>query len=277
MNADSLGAWCDWAKVVARQAARIAIERTGTFAFQKKSDASVVTQADHDLQAFVLDAIAHRFPDHAVIAEESIQNAAAHADPTTARYAWILDPIDGTRNFVSGFPCVATAIALLDRGDPVIGVIHEHFTGLMYSAFRGGGAFLEDKPVRVRRPWPMSDFLVAVPSSKDELAHFALSHWGGQKDLVLRNVGVSNVHLAMVAAGQLTAAFGTQAKLWDVAAGYLLVIEAGGKISDPSGQPFTPFRIDDDRSRDYPFLAATPDLYDRFLHSLHGRTRVSDR
>ena len=238
-----------------------------------KADTSLVTDADHAIQAHILEAVAARFPHHAVCAEETVSDPAAHAEPTAARYCWVIDPLDGTRNFVSGFPFFATSIAVLDRGRPVVGVVGEHNLGLVYAAAKGSGATLNDRPIRVNEPPPGSDVLLGIPSSKDRLTIDTVCAWIATKGFVLRNVGSTAVHLAMVAADTLAGAFGKQCKIWDLAAGLLLVTEAGGHITDPVGGDLLPLSLDADPNRDIPFLAAAPKLHGRLLKTLEHDKR----
>ena len=105
----------------------------------RKRDNSVVTETDHALQARLLSAIAAAYPAHAVLAEETITSPDLHAGVGTARFCWVIDPLDGTRNFVGTFPCFATAIAVLDRGVPVVAVVREHNWKTTYSAVKEAG------------------------------------------------------------------------------------------------------------------------------------------
>lgn len=246
----------------------IARSHLGQVRGRRKADASVVTDTDHAIQAHILDAIGRGYPDHAVCAEETIPTPEAHADSGTARYCWVVDPLDGTRNFVSGFPFFATSIAVLDHGRPVVGVVSEHNLKLVYSAVEGGGATLNDRPIRGNDPPKGSDVLLGVPSSKDPLTIGTVCAWVATKGFVLRNVGSTAVHLAMVAAGTLAGAFGKQCKIWDLAAGLLLVTEAGGRITDPDGGDLLPLSLDADPHQDLPFLAAAPNLHRRLLKTL---------
>ena len=252
------------------EAAAIGSARSGLVVSERKADGSVVTESDHAIQAHVLRAVSHAYPDHAVLAEETLLAPSTHGEPTSARYCWVLDPIDGTRNYVSGFPCYATSIAVLDQGRPVVAVVFEHNTQRLYTAVAGGGGTLNDRPIRVPAPSSHADLLIGVPSSKDSLTVNVLRRWAGTKGLILRNLGAATVHLALVASGGLDAAFGKQSKIWDVAAGALLVTEAGGTITDPYGTSLLPFDLSAHPERDIPFLAGAPDAHAQLARSISG-------
>ncbi len=253
---------------LATEAADIALERVGKSVVTRKADNSVVTDVDHAIQNHIVRAIAERYHDHALWAEETLENPDAHPSCETARYCWVIDPLDGTRNFVWGLPCFATAIAVLDRGQPVAGVVFEHNTRMLCSAATGRGTTLNGKPVRVREVSPDADMLIGTPSSKDALTAGVVRHWAGTRDFVLRNFGSTAFHLALVATGALAGAFGKRCKIWDVAAGALLVIEAGGRFTDPFGTPALPFRLDAKPDQDLPCLAAAPATHARLLESI---------
>jgi len=234
----------------------------------RKSDDSLVTETDRTMQAHILAAVAKEFPDHAAIAEEEILAPEAHADPAPARFTWVIDPLDGTRNFVAGVPCFATAIAVLDGGHPVVGVVAEHNVGHLYAASLGHGATLNGRTLRCGEPAPNSDWLLGIPSTKDDLSVAIIRHWATLKGFVNRNFGSTAVHLGMVAAGSLTAAFCKRLKIWDLAAGMLLVTEAGGMVTDPYGDPLVPFDLSAEPNRDIPFLAAPPGVHEHLLRTI---------
>ena len=256
------------AKCLATEAAEIARTRRKNVETRRKTDTSIVTDLDHAIQDRILAAIAEAYPDHAVLAEETVRKPSAHADPASARYCWVVDPLDGTRNYASGFPFFGTALAVLDRGRPRIGVVSEYNLGHLYAAVLDGGATLNDQPLHVNEPAKDDDWLLGIPSSKDALTVSVLRTWVGTDGFVLRNVGSTAVHLAMVASGALVGAFAKRSKIWDIAAGVLLVSEAGGVITDPDGGNLLPFDLGVDPNEDIPFLAATPGIHGRLLETI---------
>ena len=269
LNQDMLGL----AKRLATEAASIARKPWKDAGARLKADTSIVTDVDHAIQAHILQAIAEAYPDHAVRAEETVLKPTVHADPASARYCWVVDPLDGTRNYVSEFPFFGTSIAVLDRGRPVVGVISEHNLGYFYAAVRGGGASLNNESIHAKEPVPGYDWLLGIPSSKDAFTVRVLRSWAGTTGFILRNVGSTAVHLAMVASGALVGAFAKRSKIWDIAAGVLLISEAGGVITDPDGSDLLPFALDTDPSADIPFLAATPGVHGRLLETIQTANR----
>jgi myo-inositol-1(or 4)-monophosphatase len=239
----------------------------GRVATQRKPDDSVVTAMDHAIQRDLTAAIRERFPDHVVLGEEG-DHAAGRVERTQARFVWVLDPLDGTRNFAAGLPCFATAIAVLDRGEPIVGVVYEHNLRRSYAAATGRGARCDGVPIRATDSSAHHDHLVGIPSSKDDLAVAIVRAWAPVQGIVFRSLGSAAMHLASVAAGAMSAAVGIRAKIWDVAAGVVLIREAGGQISTPAGDPLTPFDLSLNPNQDLPFLAATASTHDYFLRSI---------
>lgn len=266
MPTESIAEMLVLAKRLAHEAADLARSYADRITISRKADTSIVTEADRAVEAHILRAIAEVYPDHAVCAEES----AAEPDPgrVKPRYCWVIDPIDGTRNYASGFPCYATSIAVLERGHPVLGVVLEHTRGDLYVATAGGGATLNEKVIRVRDVGSDDDLLIGIPSSKDKLTVTILRIWIAERGIVCRNVGSTALHLSMVGAGSLGAAYCKRCKIWDVAAGVLLVTEAGGEISDPTGGSWLPFDLTGDPHDDLPYVAGAPSTHARLLEQL---------
>lgn len=262
------------ASQLALRAGEVSLTHAHDFSTSRKSDHTIVTSVDHAIQAEILRGISGYFPDHAILAEESI--GVADKPPTRiteARYCWVIDPLDGTRNYVSGLPCFATSIGVLDEGRPVAAVVYEHNQRKMFTAIAGGGAFLDGQPIRVDDPPEYRDHLLGIPSSKNSLTQLVIRDWLATPGFICRNLGATTVHLALVAAGSMAGAFAKQAKLWDIAAGLLLVNEAGGRMTDPRGDDLLPFDLDADPQRDIPFLAAGPTMHERLLESIRSATQ----
>lgn len=253
---------------LAREAAGIAAPYVSRITVSRKADNSIVTEADHAVQAHVLSEIAAAYPDHAICAEETVRRPQAHAAREAARFTWVVDPIDGTRNFAASLPCYATAIAVLDGGVPIVGVIYEHNLARLFAATAGGGVMLNDRPAGPKTAIPHSDTLVAVPSNKDRLTIEVLARWLATPGIVYRSFGSTALHLALVAQGALDAAFCKRCKLWDIAAGVLMVREAGGRATDPQGNDLVPFDLTRDPHRDLPTLAGRSDVHASLLDSI---------
>ena len=266
----------DLACRLAEECGDIARDRLGRASVSTKADQSIVTDADLAAQSHILDALADTFPDHAVRAEETIRKPQRHADIRQARFCWVIDPIDGTRNYAAKFPCYSTSIAVLDAGKPYVGVIKEHNTGQLFAAIKGGGATCDGHPLQLKTPQTGGDHMVGVESSKHPFTVSVLQEWVATPGLVLRNLGSTAMHLALVAAGALDAAFCKRAKIWDVAAGALLVTEAGGLFTDLSGQPRPELPLQSDPSTDVPYLAGRSDVHERLCASIRGAVASGD-
>ncbi len=246
------------ARQLAQEAVGIAASYLGQASTSIKADQSVVTEADQAIQSHIVEQVAKRFPEHAFIGEESIASSPEGVDPLTARFTWVVDPIDGTRNFVAGFPSYSTSIGVLEQFKPVVAVIHEHTLNRSYSAIKGDGVKMDGKPISVITPPPGTDLLIAGPSSKDQPTTEILQQIITSKGLIYRNVGSSAMHLAMVADGCCAGAFAHRCKLWDIAAGLLLVEEAGGVVTQLNGDSLTPFDLSADMQANIPFVAGNP-------------------
>ena len=240
---------------LAREAATRSLANLGRAAVDRKPDGSLVTETDYEIQQLILDEIAREYPQHAVIAEEVLDQPDRHADRTTARYCWVVDPLDGTRNYAATFPCFATSIAVLDRGTPLVGVVLEHVTGRIHTAIRGEGAAMGGDAIRVREPDPERDWIVGIESSKHPDSLRVLQDWLARPGIICRNLGSAAYHLALVATGALDASFCRKCAIWDIAAGCVLITEAGGTVINPFGGVRVPFNLADDPSALTPILA----------------------
>lgn len=253
---------------LAREAGAIALPRARQLPLARKADDSMVTQTDHDVQEHILAGIARHSPDHAIFAEEATTAVRGFAKPGSARYCWVIDPIDGTRNFITGFPCWATSIAVLDGGTPVVAAICEHNQDALYGAVLGAGATLNGHPIAVRQPPPREDWLIGGPSTKEPLTTRILEKIIHTPNFIYRNVGSSAMHLCWAACGAIAVAFAKRCKIWDVAAGALLVTEAGGRISGVRGQTITPFDLSRPAEEDIPFVAGAPEAHAQIVELL---------
>lgn len=271
VESDLFAEMLNLARRLAIEAQAMATEAADRITITRKPDDSVVTEADHAVQRCIVEAINATFPDQAIVAEEARTTQGTRLDPARTRYTWVVDPLDGTRNYAVGFPCYATAIAVLENADPVVGVVHEHNTGRTYTAIRGRGAQLDGRPFRLTEPRDARDHLIGISSTKDAFTVRILRTWVPTKGLILRNLGSAAMHLALVAAGGLSAAFGVKCKIWDIAAGALLIAEAGGVLTDPTGKPLTPFDLSADPNRDLPYFAGSPRVHAMLLPTLRAQ------
>lgn len=233
----------------AREGGRIARELFASkLSVSLKSDGSEVSDADHAAQAAVIACIQARRPDDALLAEETLAQAASPANTTQGdRHAspdamqskiwWCIDPIDGTRNYVRGIPLFCCSVAAMVSGFPVAGAIYVPMLDQMYSASLAEGAFLDGRKTSVLDGGERL-LLVAIPSRQQRQRDSLVHTWVDR--LVIRNIGSTAMHFAMVAAGRLDAAFANDSKLWDIAAAWALVTAAGGVMTTPDARAIFP-------------------------------------
>lgn len=271
LSPDMLHPLLGLAKELAEQAGRLVRSRLATAEVRLKDDRSLVTDVDHAAQKLILDELARRHPEHAVLAEEVIPEPDRHAPLDAAPIAWIIDPIDGTRNYARGFPVFSVSIAVFVDARPAVGVIYDPMTDMLYHAAAGCGAFLRDAGLPDRRlsanlTDAQGGTFVAITSSKRSPSPERIRRWLDW--IVLRNVGSTALHLAYVAAGSLDGAYAHDCKLWDIAAGMVLIPEAGGMFTRSDGSPFPLRRLSEYLDRPTPVLAGTPATHQKLLETL---------
>lgn len=232
----------------------------------RKADDSPVTEADHAAQDEILRILSERYPAHAIVGEETIARPDRHAEIADAKYCWVIDPIDGTRNFSRGANIYATSVAVMDEQGPLAGAIYDATSESIYSAARGGGAFADERPMALRARPIDSDTNVMVSSFRRTKMPPPVREWMDR--FLFRNYGSLCLHLAWVAAGLGDAAFSIECKLWDIVAGALIITEAGGVVTDQLGQPIWPMDVAAYAGEDLPILAGSASLHAELLRSL---------
>jgi myo-inositol-1(or 4)-monophosphatase len=205
----------------------------------KSSPRDLVTEVDKGAETMIRNLIQTHFPDHKILGEEGTQGHAEEAEDSD--YLWIVDPIDGTTNFIHGFPYYSVSIALAYRGELIVGVVHDPFHDELFVAEKGKGAYLKGKRLSVSAEKKLADSLLASGFSAHE--EIVRQNLAGVSAIVgkARNIRISGsaaLHLAYVAAGRLSGYWQLGLKPWDYAAGALLVQEAGGKVTDAKGREF---------------------------------------
>lgn len=201
----------------------------------KSARRDLVTQADLESEASILAALRTAFPEHAIESEEA---GVDDGDPNRGP-RWFVDPLDGTNNFVHQLPAFAVSMALWVDGQPEVAVVHAPRLGETFHATRGGGAWLHEEPLRASTQTELADALLATgfPYRRGELEHDNLANFGAlfYEARGLRRMGSAAIDLAYVAAGRFDAFWELHLSPHDVAAGGLLVREAGGLVSDADG------------------------------------------
>lgn len=204
------------------------------FEVRAKQQNDFVTRVDHAAEEAILEIVRKAYPDHAVLAEES--GAAEGA----AEYQWVIDPLDGTTNFIHGFPQYCVSIAIRHRGALAHGVVYDPNRNELFTASQGRGAFLNDRRIRVSKCLRLSDALIGTGFPFKEGARIDL-YTSQLKNLMLktagmRRAGAAALDLAYVACGRLDAFWELGLSPWDMAAGALLIQEAGGLVGDLQGE-----------------------------------------
>ncbi|HXU93231.1 MAG TPA: inositol monophosphatase family protein [Gallionella sp.] len=199
----------------------------------KKSHADFVSEVDRAAEQTIIQTLLEAYPEHAILAEES-------GTQGESEYVWIIDPLDGTTNFLHGVPQFAVSIALQHKGVITQAVVYDPTKNELFTATRGRGAFLNDKRIRVTKRVNLTDSLIGTGFPYTRFEHMD-AYLGIFKDLMqktagLRRPGAASLDLAWVAAGRYDGFFETGLKSWDIAAGTLLITEAGGMVSDLHGK-----------------------------------------
>lgn len=223
------------AEEIAREAGAMLLEMfEGGVGFELKGEFDLVTKADRASEKLIVERLSARFPEHGIVAEEG----GGHR--SNSEYRWYVDPVDGTTNFAHGYPVWNVTLALEKGEEMIAGVIFDPTRNEMFRAGRGTGAYLNDRQMQVSAARRLEDSLVSTgfPTgnrAKNPNIHFyhqlAMSTHG------VRRGGSAALDLAYVACGRLEAFWEFGLKPWDLAAGRLLVEEAGGAVSDMLGAP----------------------------------------
>lgn len=249
-------------EVVQRFQARLGGVRT-----EFKGRRELVTEADRAAEQVVVGGLRGSFPDHAILAEEGVATPAGRAD-RESDYLWLVDPLDGTTNFVHALPFYCIALSLSYRDELLLGVVHAPALGDTYTAVRGGGASRNGTPIAVTTTEDLGDALVATglsyrrnePECEDNIDRIARM---APLCRDLRRLGSAQLDLCMTASGTFDGYWEMYLQPYDVAAGGLIVREAGGRVTDLTGG--------DDWVAEGQILASNGRLHDRLLEVVGGK------
>ncbi|HUH40319.1 MAG TPA: inositol monophosphatase family protein [Castellaniella sp.] len=201
----------------------------------RKGPKDYVTEVDRAAEDAIIDILRTAYPDHAILGEESGEHKAEGTE--LPEFQWIIDPLDGTTNFIHGFPNYAVSIALMQRGLAAHAVVYDPSRNEMFTASRGSGAFLNDRRVRVSGSTRYHDALLATHVPQSTALPVGSPFVAMLSDCAAaRRTGSVVLDLSYVACGRLDGFCGVRLKPWDMAAGSLLVLEAGGLLSDFQGE-----------------------------------------
>ena len=227
----------------AREAGRLLLEKFGRItSITKKGDINLVTEADLASEALIIERIKSYYPKHAILAEEGGDVVLVEGESS---WKWIIDPLDGTTNYAHGYPCFCVTLALERNGEIVIGVTYDPTRDELFSAEKGQGASLNGRKIRVSETDEIGNALIVTGFPYDfkqrkdfarHLTEFLLQSRGVRRD------GSAAIDMAYVACGRFDGFWEEGLNPWDVAAGYLLIEEAGGRVSYYDGSEFSIYR-----------------------------------
>ncbi|UFS69627.1 inositol monophosphatase [Geomonas sp. RF6] len=207
------------------------------FSISHKGEVDLVTEVDRRCEEMVVARLREATPDFGFLAEEN-----QYQDGSTS-HRWVIDPVDGTTNYAHGFPWFCVSIALEVEGSPVLGVIYHVMMDELFTAIRGKGAYLNGKKMQVSQHEPLKGCLLATGfpydrtwDNENNFNHFCAFH---METRGVRRAGAAALDLAYVAAGRLDGFWECKLKPWDVAAGVLLVAEAGGVVTNYAGEAYS--------------------------------------
>jgi myo-inositol-1(or 4)-monophosphatase len=208
----------------------------GQLKVSTKQQSDFVTEVDKAAEAAIIDTLRETYPKHAILAEES-----GRSGQEDSEYQWIIDPLDGTTNFIHGFPQYAVSIAMAHKGVLAHAVVYDPGRNELFTASKGAGAFLNDKRIRVSKRVKLDEALIGTGFPYRMFDHVD-AYIDIFKELTRRTAGIrrpgaASLDLAYVASGRLDGFWEFGLSPWDMAAGALLISEAGGLVSDLAGEP----------------------------------------
>ncbi|HEX4375879.1 MAG TPA: inositol monophosphatase family protein [Steroidobacteraceae bacterium] len=244
----------------ARRAGEIIVRslvRLESLEITSKGRNDYVSDVDRAAERDIIESIHKLYPDHAILAEESGSSGQSET-------VWIIDPLDGTTNFLHGFPTFAVSIAVQQRGRLEIGVVYDPMRQEVFTAVRGGGAHLENRRIRVSKQRGLEGSLLSTgfPYRQDEPYadnYFAMFRTLTTLTAGIRRPGAASLDLAYVAAGRTDGFWELGLKPWDTAAGALMVVEAGGRVGTLGG---------DEYKLGANIVAGSPKVYDAMLEAI---------
>lgn len=213
----------------------------GAFSISHKEGMNnLVTEADHAAEKAIIDAIRQEYPDHFILSEETGELK------TDSEFKWIIDPIDGTVNFSNGIPLCCVSIALEKNGEMLLGCVYNPLMDEFYFAQKGMGAFLNDKKITVSHKSEVikSCLVTGFPYTYLDAPNGPLQVFEKlvRRGVPVRRLGSAAIDLCWVAAGRFDGFYEHNLQAWDSAAGFLMVEEAGGKVTDFKGNPYSPYQ-----------------------------------
>lgn len=236
--------------------------------------AEAVTACDRAAQDHIITALTKRFPADGFIGEENDNGSGITRVAARCERVWVIDPIDGTNNFIAGLGCWSVCIGLLHHGQPVLGVVHDAERDVSYAAASGLGAWVGNTRIQVRSDG-LSDRTLVMLTCNLVGADGQLPQWylrWSRQMWKLRMLGSAALEAVQVGAGVAHGAITIHGKLWDLVAAAAIVIEAGGVVSDLQGRPVFPIDAGGYAGGKVPFVVAAPAAHAQLLAELADRS-----
>jgi myo-inositol-1(or 4)-monophosphatase len=233
----------------------------GTFTISSKATINdLVTEADHASEKAIFKVIQQNHPDHFILSEET------GSMPTQSNIKWIIDPIDGTINFANGIPICCVSIGVEENGEMIMGAVYNPFMNELFFAEKGKGAFLNDQPIKVssKNDLLTSCLVTGFPYQYLDTENGPLQIFEKliRKSIPVRRLGSAALDLCWTAAGRFDGFYEHKLQAWDSAAGYLIVQEAGGVVTDLKGEKYNPYQPG--------IIASNGLIHDQLLNLLKG-------
>ncbi|MEJ2648711.1 MAG: inositol monophosphatase [Sedimentisphaerales bacterium] len=257
--------------VAARLAGQHAMEEINYIKTSLKSENELVTQADAACQKIIIDRIKETYPDHGFIAEEGREGKLFKQAPRGDEPVWwVIDPIDGTNNFAHGMLLFVVSVAAVYHGNPIAGVIFDPATESMYTAIKDGEAHLNGRRIQVSEE-AMDRFSSAGLDSHLNTEE-SMPEWACEiiRRTRYRNLGTTALQMAYVAKGSMIATIVNTPKLWDIAAGVVIVESAGGLVTDWRGEKIFPIDTDNYEGGTFNTIAANQKTHAEIIGMLNS-------
>jgi myo-inositol-1(or 4)-monophosphatase len=220
---------------IAKKAGQILIDYYGRVRVDYKPDMSIVTRADLESERVIKTQLSKLFPDHSLLGEET------GYDDKLSDYVWIIDPLDGTTNYIIKNPFFSVSISLTYRNKPVLGIVYYPFQGELFYSEKDNGAYLNDKRIFVSKEESIDNGVLTYCSGRDYDSLKQIANFFGKfklKNKKFRQIGAASLELCYVACGRTGGFIMPGVYPWDIAAGLIMVEEAGGETSDFEGKSF---------------------------------------
>jgi myo-inositol-1(or 4)-monophosphatase len=251
------------ATVAARLSGQRAMEGLNFLKVSIKNDIELITQSDAQCQQLIIERIKETYPDHGFIAEEGGEGKIFKQLPRGEHFWWAIDPIDGTNNYAHQLLLFTVSIAVMHKGEPIVGVIFEPATESMFTAVKGGDAQLNGRRITAGEEAMSAFSSVGLDSHFDE----GVPGWACEimRKTRFRNLGTTALQLAYVSKGSLIATIANRPKLWDIAAGALIAETASAVVSDWGGGKIFPVDLDAYQGQEFRVITANRKVHAEIL------------